>query len=128
MAAAFNVPSTIIVGGGARREVVTQLQRHDAQRVLLVTDEGMLRLGPGREIAAILTEAGLAVSVFSGVQPDPTDHNVLDGLEQFRAETCQAIVAVGGGSPIDAAKVIGVLVTNPAPLNQYAGYHRIPRA
>jgi alcohol dehydrogenase class IV len=123
----FNVPPTVIVGGGARREVAAQLRYFNVERVLLVTDEGMLRLGPGGEIAAIIREAGMTVSVFANVQPDPTDRNVQDGLRQFLDERCQAIVAVGGGSPIDAAKAISVLVANPPPLKQYAGYHRIPR-
>ncbi len=127
MLAQFHVPATIVVGGGARREVAAQCERHGVKRVLVVTDEGMMRLGPGGEIVAILAKAGLAVSTFAGVQPDPTDINVIDGLAQFRAERCDAIVAVGGGSPIDAAKAISVLVANAPPLSQYAGYHRVPR-
>jgi alcohol dehydrogenase class IV len=127
MTVSFNVPSTIIVGAGARREVAAQCERLGGKRVLVVTDEGMMRLGPGPEIVALLAGAGLAVSTFSGVQPDPTDRNVLDGLAQFRADRCDLLVAVGGGSPIDAAKAINVLLANAAPLSQYIGYHRIPR-
>ncbi len=125
---AFHVPATILVGGGARREVVAQLQRLAIQRVLLVTDVGMMQLGPAREIAALLEEAGVSVTIFDGVQPDPTDKNVIDGLALYQSERCQALVAVGGGSPIDAAKAISVLTANSAPLSQYAGYHKIPKA
>ena len=64
MTSAFHVPSTILMGGGARREVIAQLQRYQVQCVLLVTDAGMMRLGPAREIAALLQEAGLSVTVF----------------------------------------------------------------
>lgn len=128
MTSAFHVPSTILVGGGARREVVAQPQRFGAQRVLLVTDPGMMQLGPAREIAALIEEAGVSVTIFDGVQPDPTDKNVADGLTLYRSEGCQALVAVGGGSPIDAAKAISALTTNSPPLSQYAGYHKIPRA
>ncbi len=128
MIGAFHIPSTVLIGGGARREVAAQLNRFGVRRVLLVTDAGMMQLGPAREIAALIEDAGLAVSVYDGVQPDPTDRNVLEGLEQFRADGCEALVAVGGGSPIDAAKAIGVLTANPLPLSQYAGYHQIPRA
>lgn len=125
---AFHVPSTILIGGGARREVGAQLQRLGVRRVLLVTDVGMMQLGPAREVAALIEESGIEVSLFDGVQPDPTDRNVADGLARFRADGCEALVAVGGGSPIDAAKAIGVLATNAEPLSQYAGYHRIPQA
>jgi alcohol dehydrogenase len=67
------------------------------------------------------------VAVYDGVQPDPTDRNVADGLARFHAERCEGIVAVGGGSPIDAAKAISALTINPPPLSQYAGYHKLPR-
>ncbi len=128
MTSAFHVPSTILIGGGARREVVAQLQQFAAERVLLVTDADMLRLGPAREIAGLLEEAKFNVTIFEDVQPDPTDRNVMDGLNRFGDADCQAIVAVGGGSPIDTAKAISVLSSNPGPLSKYAGYHKIPLA
>src|SRR6478609_9003982 len=83
MTAAFHVPSTILIGGGVRRELVGQLQRYQIQRVLLVTDAGMMQLGPAREIASLCEDAGLSVAIFDGVQPDPTDRNGADGLERF---------------------------------------------
>lgn len=128
MSHAFHVPSTILFGSGVCREVVPQLQRLGARRVLVVTDAGMLRLGQAPEVIRLLSDAGLAVSVFADVQPDPTDGNVLAGLSQFRRDHCDALVAVGGGSPIDAAKTISILVNNEPPLRHYAGYHQIPRA
>jgi alcohol dehydrogenase class IV len=127
MTAAFHVPSTILVGGGVRREVGAQLNRLGVRRLLLVTDADMMRLGPAREIAGLLAEAGLATTIFDGIQPDPTDRNVADGLALYRSERCEAVVAVGGGSPIDAAKAIGVLATNAPPLSQYVGYHQVPQ-
>ena len=128
MTSVFQVPSTILIGGGARREIGAQLQRFGVQRVLLVTDVGMMQLGPAREIATLIEEAGVSVTIFDGVQPDPTDKNVTDGHRLFREADCDAIVAVGGGSPIDAAKAINVLTTNSSPLSQYAGYHKVPQA
>ncbi len=128
MSSAFQIPSTILIGGGVRREIVAQLQRFGIQRVLLVTDVGMLQLGPAREIAALIEESGMSVTIFDGVQPDPTDKNVSAGLRLFRSQGCEALVAVGGGSPIDAAKAISALTANPEPLSQYAGYHKIPKS
>ena len=58
MTSVFQVPSTILIGGGARREIGAQLQRFGVQRVLLVTDVGMMQLGPAREIATLIEEAG----------------------------------------------------------------------
>ncbi len=124
----FHVPSTILIGGGVRREAASQLRRLGVERVLLVTDAGMMRLGSANEIAGLLTDAGLHVTIFDGVQSDPTDRNVQAGLSLFHEQGCQGIVAVGGGSPIDAAKAISALTVNPPPLSQYAGYHKLPRA
>jgi alcohol dehydrogenase len=70
----------------------------------------------------------LAVAVFDDVQPDPTDANVAAGVEALHAHKADLVVAVGGGSPIDAAKVIAVRQANPGPLSQYMGLHRIPKA
>jgi alcohol dehydrogenase class IV len=124
----FQIPPTVLVGGGARHEAPAQLRRLGVSRALLVTDTGMVQLGPAREMADLLAKAGVEVVLFDGVQPDPTDRNVADGLALFHAKRCEGIIAVGGGSPIDAAKAISALTANPPPLSQYAGYHKLPRA
>ncbi|MEI8383906.1 MAG: iron-containing alcohol dehydrogenase [Planctomycetota bacterium] len=126
MADQFNVPSVILIGGGVRHDASAQLKRLGIHRVLLVTDTDMMRLGPARAAAGELEEAGLDVTIFDGVQADPTDKNVLAGLNLYQERDCQGLVAVGGGSPIDAAKAISALARNPAPLSQYAGYHKLP--
>ena len=126
--AQFNVPATILIGGGALGELAAQLQRLRVARVLLVTDEFMVRSGFAPRVEADLQRAGIAVRVFSGVQPDPTEHNVLDGHAAFAESRAQAIVALGGGSPIDCAKAISLLTANPPPLRQYMGRHKVPRA
>ena len=128
MGATFNVPSSILIGGGAVREAGPQLGRLGAKRVLLVTDPTMIQTGLARRILDDLGAAGFAVEVFSGVQPDPTERNVLDGLAQYRAFGADALLALGGGSSIDCAKAIGILTTNPPPLSQYMGRHKVPRA
>ena len=123
----FNVPATIITGAGASREVGPQLTRLGARRILLVPDAFLESSGVvGRFVSEQLR--GFEVSVFAQVQPDPTDTNVSDGLRVFRERGCEAIVALGGGSPIDAAKAIAILATNDAPLAQYQGYHKVARA
>lgn len=123
----FNVPSTVIIGGGASRELANQLRRLQIDRALLVTDAGMVRLGVVERITAPLQEANVHFAVFADVQPDPTDRNVLDGLARYHAAEAQAIVALGGGSAIDCAKAIGILTANPLPMSQYMGYHKVPR-
>ena len=117
-----------LAGGGASQEVGRQLLRLGATRVLLVTDAFMIASGVAEKVTAELERAGLAFAVFGGVQPDPTDADVQEGLAALRRLQGDAIVALGGGSPIDAAKAIAVLAQNPEPLSTYQGYHKLPRA
>lgn len=121
----FDVPGTLLHGGGCRRELPALVKRLGAHRVLLVTDPGILALGFADEVTRLLREAGLAVAVFDGVQPDPTDANVADGVAALDAHGADCIVALGGGSPIDTAKVVAVRKANPQPLSDYMGLHRI---
>ena len=128
MISQFNIPSTVLTGAGASRELVPQLQRLGARRVLLVTDAFMVTSGLAGTAVREMEKAGLAVALFAGVQPDPTDVNVRDGFRIFTDQRCDTLVALGGGSPIDAAKAIAILTANPEPLSLYQGYHKIPRA
>ena len=125
---AFHTPKTLLVGGGARRQVDQQAKSSGMTRVLLVTDSGLMSRGVPQEIAQVLEAAGARVSIFERVQPDPTDVNVADGLEQLRRDACDGVVAVGGGSAIDAAKAIAVMATNSGAIHDFAGYHKIPLA
>src|SRR6185369_12882597 len=105
-----------------------QLTRLGAHRVLLVTDAFMEKSGLAARFIGELNHAGFDVALFAGVQPDPTDENVRDGLRAYITGKCDAVVALGGGSPIDAAKTIAILTTNAEPLSQYQGYHKVPLA
>jgi alcohol dehydrogenase class IV len=128
MSTTFNVPATIVTGAGASRDLVPQLARLDARRVLFVTDAFMEESGLAARFIRELEQAGIGVALFAGVQPDPTDENARAGLRAYVAGKCDGIVALGGGSSIDAAKAIAILTTNAEPLSQYQGYHQVPRA
>jgi alcohol dehydrogenase len=124
----FDAPSVIVHGGGSRAKLPEIAKQLGATRVLLVTDRGVVALGVADQIRELLLGAGLAVSVFDDVQPDPTDLNVAAGVEALTAHRADLVVAVGGGSPMDAAKVIAVRSANPGPLAGYMGLHRIANA
>jgi alcohol dehydrogenase len=128
MASSFNIPSSVIIGGGASAELLPQLRRLGAKRVLVVTDAFMVKSGVVARLLAPLQESGMEIAVFDGVQPDPTVQNVRDGLALYRSSGAEAVVAIGGGSPLDAGKAISILTTNPEPLADYMGYHKIPKA
>jgi len=121
----FDSPATILHGGGCRRQIPALVHELGGTRVLVVTDPGVVQLGVAGEIADALTQAGLSVAVFDQVQPDPTDENVTSGVAALQAHRADIIVAVGGGSPIDTAKVIAIRLANPQPLSDFMGLHKI---
>jgi len=127
MATQFNIPSTIIVGGGASNEVGAQAKRLGAKNALLVTDAYMESCGLAGKIAYSMRGAGVNVTIFARVQPDPTDLNVLEGLEILRRNDCGMVVGLGGGSPMDCAKAISAMSANDPPISRYAGLHKVPR-
>ena len=121
----FDSPSIIITGGGSRHQLANLAKELNAKRVLLVTDNGVVQLGIADTITEILASAGCSVSRFVDVQPDPTDQNVASGVSALQQHKSDLIVAVGGGSPIDTAKVIAVRQSNEGPLSNYMGLHKI---
>jgi alcohol dehydrogenase class IV len=124
----FHAPSAIITGGGSSAELPGLIRRLGAGKVLFVTDGFLEKTGLIQKLSKDFPEHGLQASTFSEVQPDPTVQNVADGLRALQQCEAEVIVAVGGGSALDAAKAIAILATNPGPLSQYMGYHKIPKA
>ncbi len=121
----FDVPSAIISGGGCRRQLGKIAREFGAKRVLIVTDPGVVEIGIAKEVEGSLTQAGCVVRIFDDVQPDPTDLNVAAGVLALQEHEADLVVAVGGGSPIDTAKVVAVRPANPGPLSDYMGLHKI---
>jgi len=121
----FDVPAIVLTGGGSRHQVGKVAQEMGAKRVLLITDPGVREMGIADGIKTNLTEAGCDVRIFDDVQPDPTDRNVSAGESALKEHAADLVVAVGGGSPIDTAKVVAVRPANPSPLKDYIGLHKI---
>ena len=128
MSTRFDSSSIILTGGGCRREVSGILSGLDVRRPLLVTDPFFKATEFVAEIQASLERAGISGELFSDFQPDPTDQNVKLGVERFRAAGADSILAIGGGSALDVAKIIGVASTNREQLSEFQGYQRIPKA
>lgn len=107
-------------GRGSAREVGYDVAGWGARRVLIVTDPGVAAAGHSATVAESLTSAGLAVTTYDGSHVEPTDLSLTDAVEFARAAgPFDAVVAVGGGSSIDTAKAIALLVTNPGDLMDY---------
>ena len=124
--AKYLVPE-ILFGPGALDQLGHAAQRLGAVRPLLVTDEGVLAAGWAQQGLSHLRAARLHPTVWSGVTPNPKDHEVVAGAQAYLDAGCDVIVAVGGGSAIDAAKAIAVLVSNGGSIFDYEGIDRIVR-
>lgn len=105
------VPMTF-VGPQATAQLCASMAQMARRKVLVVTDAGLVQAGLVGRVTDALEAAGLGWAVFDGVEPDPTFAQVEAGLSRLEGEGCDAILAVGGGSPMDAAKVIAAMATN----------------
>ncbi|MDJ0786625.1 MAG: iron-containing alcohol dehydrogenase [Myxococcota bacterium] len=116
------------VGSEATRELCEAIAQSRPACVGIVTDEGLVSLGVVERVTAALDAAGVRHATYSGVLPDPTFTQVEEGRDQLLAAGCDAILAVGGGSPMDAAKVIAAAATNPGPVRKLEGRMKIKQA
>jgi alcohol dehydrogenase class IV len=119
MASVMSFPTRIVHGRGAARELPAELKRAGAGKVLIVTDRGILMAGLLRFITPALDQAGLKYAVFAEVDANPTEKNAHDGIAAYRAGEADAILGVGGGSALDVAKAVRLLVNHEPPLARF---------
>ena len=100
-------------GAGAIKEIPGELARRGYKKVFVCTDPDLVKFGVAAKVTDLLDEAGIAYSVYSDIKPNPTIQNVTDGVESFKAAEADSIVTIGGGSAMDTAKAIGVIIANP---------------
>ncbi len=115
----FSFPTRVVLGPGALRRLPEEVRRLGLHRPLVVTDAGVVKAGLVDRVISILGEAGLVHVLFDRVTPDPTERDVFAGLEAYRTGGCDGIIALGGGSPLDAAKLVQLLTSHAPPLSQY---------
>lgn len=109
----FILNETSYFGPGARKVLPEVIQRLGKKKALVVTDKGLIQFGVAKMVTDVLDEAAVAYDVFSEVKPNPTLKNVQDGVAAFKASGADLLVAIGGGSAMDTAKGIGIVVANP---------------
>ncbi len=126
MPTTFSIPPTVITGAGSSEEVGEQAKRLGASKVLIVTDPGIVELGYVDQIVNNLHNTNIATTIFSDVTPDPTLHNVKNGLKQYNSEKADLIVSIGGGSAIDCGKGIAMKLSNDGDFSEYMGVDKIP--
>lgn len=97
------------------------------KKVLLVTDSGILKTPWVKEVEDSLIQSGIDFVIFSSISPNPRDYEVMEGVECYRENKCNIILALGGGSVLDAAKGIGIVSTNHLPISIFEGVDKIGR-
>lgn len=121
----FLVPE-IVFGPGMLSELGSAVRRMGGNRALLVSDEGVIAAGWVDRAVSHLRDAGVDLRIWHSVTPNPKDHEVEQGHATFRESQCDVVVAVGGGSCIDAAKAIAILTSSGGRIADYAGIDRVP--
>ena len=100
-------------GKGAIAEIPGLAKSKGFQKILVCTDPELIKFGVAQKVTGLLDEAGIAYEMFSEVKANPTIENVQAGVAAFKAAAADSIIAIGGGSAMDTAKAIGVIITNP---------------
>ena len=100
-------------GHGAIENIVPELKAHGCKKVLVATDPDLVRFGVSKKVTDLLDAAGYAYEIYSEIKANPTIENVQKGVAAFQAAEADSIVAIGGGSAMDTAKAIGIIINNP---------------
>ena len=104
---------TSYFGAGAIAEVVNEISKRGFEKTLVVTDPDLLKFGVTQKVTALMDDASKPYEIFSDVKANPSVRCVKAGVEAFRKAGADSIVAIGGGSAMDTAKAIGIIVNNP---------------
>ncbi len=116
---AINFTTPVLFGEDSSLKTGERLKALGVTKALFVYDQGVKKAGLPDKIINCVKEAGIEVAVYDGVLADPPLHTLEEGAEIGRKENVDAVVAVGGGSAMDTAKAVNLLLTNPSPINQY---------
>ena len=100
-------------GKGAIEKIPEELQARGYKKAFVCSDPDLLRFGVTQKVTDLLDKAGFPYSVYSEIKPNPTIENVQHGVEAFKVSGADCIVTIGGGSSMDTAKAIGVIIENP---------------
>ena len=100
-------------GAGAIQEIVNEARSHGFQKAFVCSDPDLVKFGVTAKVTNLLDQNGMAYALYSDIKPNPTIENVLHGVEALKSAQADYIIAIGGGSSMDTAKAIGIIVANP---------------
>ena len=113
MANRFVLNETSYHGKGAIKEIATEIKARSFKKAFVCSDPDLIKFEVTKKVTDILDEAKIAYELYSDIKPNPTIENVQNGVAAFKASGADCIVAIGGGSSMDTAKAIGIIIENP---------------
>lgn len=113
MANRFVLNETSYHGKGAIQEIATEIKARGYQKAFVCSDPDLIKFGVTKKVTDVLDGAKIPYEMFSEIKPNPTIENVQAGVAAFKASKADCIVAIGGGSSMDTAKAIGIIIENP---------------
>lgn len=117
----FQAATKFIFGVDSISQLGQEVRALGGKKVLIVTDQGIVKAGILDKISQPLAEAEIEAAVFDEIEPNPTDTAILAGAQRLKAERADVVIGLGGGSPLDAAKAIAVMATNDGKVTDYCG-------
>ena len=109
----FVLNETSYHGAGAINAIADEINARGFKKALVASDPDLIKFGVTKKVTDVLDAANIAYSLFSDIKPNPTIENVQNGVKTFKASGADCIVAIGGGSSMDTAKAIGIIIENP---------------
>ena len=98
---------------GAINDIVTEVKARGLTKAFVASDPSLIEFGVTKKVTDVLDKAGYAYEIFSDIKPNPTIENVKAGVEAYKASKADYIIAIGGGSSMDTAKAVGIIINNP---------------
>jgi alcohol dehydrogenase class IV len=123
----YELPTIIEFGNGAIRTLPDHIKRLKGTKVLLVSDPGVQKAGMTDKLAHVLDTSGIPYSIYSDIEPDPDIEGVMRGRDVAQAAGCDCVVGLGGGSALDTAKAIGLMLGNEGHIRDYVGINIVPK-
>ena len=113
MANRFMLNETSYHGYGAIKEIANEAKARAFKKAFVCSDPDLIKFNVTKKVTDILDQEGLSYEIYSDIKPNPTIENVQNGVAAFKASNADSIIAIGGGSSMDTAKAIGIIIANP---------------
>jgi alcohol dehydrogenase class IV len=123
----FLIPPVLITGSGSSEKVGEEGKKLGVKKALIVTDQIMVKLGVLEGVKKALEQSKIQFIIYDAVATEPTVDYVKEGLKSFKDNGCDFLIAMGGGSPIDTAKAIAIMATNPGSIEDYKGLGKVTK-